>query len=118
MTTVGFNSIYKQKFLVQQDIVSRETRHTLVKIGTAVACFAAGHETIYKTDLGIMDVHFRKRFCSVVGDKYTLHTVHKGPRLLGKFKARNYGSIELQKTVYAATPSHGGGSFERKNIGN
>ena len=32
-----------------------------------VACFAAGHRKIYKTDLETMDVHFRRLLRSVVG---------------------------------------------------
>lgn len=35
---------------------------------TLVACFAAGHRKIYKTDLETMDVHFRRLLRSVVGD--------------------------------------------------
>ena len=37
------------------------------KIVTPVACFAAGHRKIYKTDLETMDVHFRRLLRSVVG---------------------------------------------------
>ena len=37
------------------------------KIMTPVACFAAGHKKIYKTDLETMDVHFRRLLRSAVG---------------------------------------------------
>ena len=41
--------------------------HFFDKIMTPVACLAAGHRKIYKTDLETMDVHFRRLLRSVVG---------------------------------------------------
>ena len=57
----------KQKHFFQQGRVLKTTVALLWQNCYPVACFAAGHRQIYKTDLDTMDVHFRRLLRSVVG---------------------------------------------------
>ena len=56
-----------RNILCNKAVSLRKRLHFFDKIITPVACFAAGHRKIYKTDLDTMDVNFRRLLRSVVG---------------------------------------------------
>ena len=58
------------------------------KIVTPVACFAAGHRKIYKTDLETMDVHFRRLLRSVVGPPSQTNWLNPWHEILHDWNAR------------------------------
>ena len=58
------------------------------KIVTPVACFAAGHRKIYKTDLETMDVHFRRLLRSVVGPPGQTNWLNPWHEILHDWNAR------------------------------
>ena len=58
------------------------------KIVTHVACFAAGHRKIYKTDLETMDVHFRRSLRSVLGPPSQTNWLNPWHDILHDWNAR------------------------------
>ena len=56
-----------RNILCNKAVSLRKRLRFFSKIVTPVACFAAGHRKIYKTDLDTMDVHFRRLLRSAVG---------------------------------------------------
>ena len=61
---------------------------------TPVACFAAGHKKVYKTDLETMDIHFRRLLRSVVGLPSQTKWLNPWHEILHDWNARVARSVE------------------------
>ena len=74
--------------LCNKAVSLRKRLHFFDKVIAPVACFAAGHRKIYKTDLDTMDVNFRRLLRSVVGPPSQTNWLNPWHEILHDWNAR------------------------------
>ena len=77
-----------RNILCNKAVSLKKRLHFFDKIITPVACFAAGHRKIYKTDLDTMDVNFRRLLRSVVGPPSQTNWLNPWQEILHDWNAR------------------------------
>ena len=77
-----------KNILCNKAVSLRKRLHFFDKVVTPVACFAAGHRKIYKTDLDTMDVNFRRLLRSVVGPPSQTNWLNPWHEILHDWNAR------------------------------
>ena len=89
------NAFFANKNIFCNKAVSLVKRlHFFDKIVAPVACFAAGHRKVYKTDLETMDIHLRRLLRSVVGPPSQTNWLNPWHEILHDWNARVARSVE------------------------